>query len=385
MYRTNAQSRAVEDQLRKANIPYRIVAGLRFYDRKEIQDILSYLTLIVNPDDNNALSRIVNEPKRGLGATSLGRFFDFAESRNLSYLNAIDQADQFDQLSAKAIKTLKEFSAMIKNFIDQSKFLGVTDMVQEVLDKTQYRQLLAEKRNDLEAQTRVENIDEFITSTKQFDQDYQPDAEGSAGPLLDFIGTAALASSPSEERQNSDEVILTTMHAAKGLEFPIVFIIGMEEGIFPSGRSMEERDDLEEERRLAYVGITRAREELFLTNAYGRMLYGRTQVNDPSRFLDEIDNQLMDQIDNTAPTITVIGNDLPFSKRNLAANANTYEPTGAEEVDWKIGEKVNHKKWGQGLIVGINGSGEETVLKIAFNQQGIKELLATFAPITKAS
>lgn len=379
LYRSNAQSRVIENQLRKADIPYRIVGGVRFYDRKEIQDILAYLTLIINPNDNTAFSRIVNEPKRGLGTSSLSKLYSFADDLQISYLEAIDSLDQIADLKPKTIKTLLEFKEIINQLTKYADSLSITDLLKKTLELTNYKTALQEKSNDLEAQARVENIDEFVSSAIQFDRDYQPDADDVNGPLIDFLSSATLATSESEISQNIDQVTLMTMHAAKGLEFPIVFIAGMEETIFPTIKSIEESDD-EEERRLAYVGITRAKEELYLSNAYSRLLYGRTQQNPPSRFLDEIDGQLLKLIDNKPIFAnSYFSNDsLPFDSPNL----DSYK-TGADSKEWNIGDKVSHKKWGEGTVIAIKGQGNDLELQIAFKGMGIKNLLAEFAPISK--
>ena len=386
LYRNNAQSRVIENQLRKADIPYRIIGGVRFYDRKEIQDILAYLTLVINPNDNTAFSRIVNEPKRGLGTTSLTRLYQFADELQISYLEAIDKLDQIDDLKPKTIKTLLEFKEIIQQLTVESETLSITDLLKRTLELSNYKVALQEKTNDLEAQARVENIDEFVSSAIQFDRDYQPDADDANGPLIDFLSSATLATAESSSDQNADQVTLMTMHAAKGLEFPIVFIAGMEETIFPTIRSIEENND-EEERRLAYVGITRAKEELYLLNAYSRLLYGHTQQNPPSRFLDEINSDLLNLIDNK-PTYTnsyFSDDNLPFANEKITQIKTDNYKTGADSKEWNTGDKVEHKKWGEGTVIALKGKGSDLELQIAFKGMGIKNLLAEFAPITKTN
>lgn len=386
LYRNNAQSRVIENQLRKADIPYRIIGGVRFYDRKEIQDILAYLTLIINPNDNTAFSRVVNEPKRGLGTTSLSKLYNFADQLQISYLEAIDKLDQVEDLKPKTIKTLLEFKEIINQLAVQSDNLSITDLLKKTLELSGYKSALQEKTNDLEAQARVENIDEFVSSAIQFDRDYQPDADDANGPLVDFLSSATLATSDNSSEQNANQVTLMTIHAAKGLEFPVVFMAGMEETIFPTIRSIEESND-EEERRLAYVGITRAKDELYLLNAYSRLLYGRTQQNPSSRFLEEIDSNLLNLIDNQ-PTFTssyFSDDNLPFANDRLNQTNRENYKTGANLKEWNVGDKADHKKWGEGTVVAIKGQGNDLELQIAFKGIGIKNLLAEFAPITKVN
>ncbi|KGH63488.1 3'-5' exonuclease, partial [Oenococcus oeni] len=249
------------------------------------------------------------------------------------------------------------------------------------------------KKNDLESQSRVENLDEFLSQTKQFDQDYDEEASETNNPLVDFLGQTALVSDLDSYDESAGQVTLMTVHAAKGLEFPVVFIVGLEEGIFPSARAMMERDGLEEERRLAYVAITRAQEELYLTNAFGRLLYGRAQSNKPSMFLDEIDDSLLDKENPSSSrtqTLSDYDRPMPFDRKSETSNrkydqafAKTYHGNGAEKKDWQLGDQVKHKTFGIGRIVAIDNEGSDKLLKIAFASKGIKQLMASFAPIEK--
>ncbi|MCO0831753.1 DNA helicase PcrA [Fructobacillus sp. W13] len=394
LYRTNAQSRAMEEALVKANIPYTIVGGHKFYDRKEILDIMAYLSLVANPADNAAFERIVNVPKRSIGQTSVDRLFSFADQMGLPMLAAIDQIEMAPDIRPAAAKKLLEFSEMIHNFKQQAEFLDVSELTDLILDQSGYRKELQAK-SDPESQSRLENLEEFISVTKEFETKYDPDAEDAVDPLTDFLGSTALVAELDNVEEDSGQVTLMTLHAAKGLEFPTVFLIGLEEGLFPLGRAAQDEDLLEEERRLAYVGITRAEQKLYLTNAFSRMLYGKTQANQPSRFIDEISMDLIDKVYPAGSSATQPG----LSSKFLAATQTTYngrpvkasavqkseaKTTGAEGVSWQAGDKVQHKKWGIGTVVSVTGSSEDQELKVAFPEDGIKQLLAAFAPITKA-
>ncbi|MDD9138181.1 DNA helicase PcrA [Fructobacillus sp. CRL 2054] len=395
LYRTNAQSRAMEEALVKANIPYTIVGGHKFYDRKEILDIMAYLSLVANPADNAALERIINVPKRSIGQTTLDRLFTFADSINLPMLAAIDQIEMAPDIRPAAATKLLAFAEMINNFRQQAEFLEVSELTDLILDQSGYRKELQQK-SDPESQSRLENLDEFISVTKEFEAKYDKDAEDAVDPLTDFLGSTALMADLDNVEEDSGAVTLMTLHAAKGLEFPVVFLIGLEEGLFPLGRAAQDEDLLEEERRLAYVGITRAEKKLYLTNAFSRMLYGKTQSNQPSRFIDEISDDLIEKAYPAGSSATQPG----LSSKFLRATATTYQgrpvqasavqkseskTTGAEGVSWQAGDKVQHKKWGIGTVVSVTGSAEDQELKVAFPEDGIKQLLAAFAPITKAN
>ncbi len=263
LYRTNAQSRNIEESLVKANMPYSMVGGHKFYERKEILDIMAYMSLITNPDDNAAFERVVNEPKRGLGATSLTRLRELANRLNVSYMKAIESIELAPSITTKAASKFLTFAEMMHNLRQQSEFLNVTELTELVMTQSGYRQMLAEK-NDPDSQARLENLEEFLSVTKEFDDKYQPEDPESIDPVTDFLGTTALMSDLDDFEEGDGAVTLMTLHAAKGLEFPVVFLIGLEEGIFPLSRAMMDEDLLEEERRLAYVGITRAMKKLFL-------------------------------------------------------------------------------------------------------------------------
>ncbi|CAK8053609.1 DNA helicase PcrA [Eupransor demetentiae] len=388
LYRTNAQSRGMEEALVKSNIPYTMVGGHKFYERKEILDIMAYMSLIANPDDNAAFERIVNVPKRSIGGTTVDHLHAFANRLGVSYLKAIDSIELAPEIRTAAASKLLSFAEMIHNLHQQAQFLSVTELADLVMDQSGYRKSLSGK-TDPESQSRLENLDEFLSVTKEFDDKYDADDPDAVDPLTDFLGSTALMSDLDNLEDDDGAVTLMTLHAAKGLEFPVVFLIGMEEGIFPLGRASQDDDQLEEERRLAYVGITRAMKKLFLTNAYSRLLYGRTQANQPSRFIEEISPEHI-QTEYSAASGSQAG---PVASRLQRATATTYKAsavvkntqatTGAESVAWQAGDKVSHKKWGIGTVVSVSGKADDQEVKVAFPEVGIKQLLAAFAPITK--
>ena len=293
LYRTNAQSRTIEEALLKSNIPYTMVGGTKFYSRKEIRDVISYLNLIANPADNISFERVVNEPKRGVGPGTLEKIRNFAYEQNMSLLDASANI-MLSPIKGKAAQGVYDFANMILNLRDQLDGLSITEAVEAVLDKSGYLDALSMQQT-LESQARIENIEEFMSVTKNFDETNTDGTEDETGidRLGRFLNDLALIADTDDGDMEAAEVTLMTLHAAKGLEFPVVFLIGMEEGVFPLSRASEEPDELEEERRLAYVGITRAEEILFLTNANTRTLFGKTSYNRPSRFLREISDDLL--------------------------------------------------------------------------------------------
>lgn len=378
LYRTNAQSRVVEEMLMKANIPYLIVGGIKFYDRKEIKDILAYLRLVANPNDDISLLRVINVPKRGIGQSSIEKIAQYAANNEISMYEAIQEGD-FIGLSPKILKACMDFHHFIQQLHSMQDYLSVTELVEEILEKSGYIEMLKAEKS-LEAESRLENLEEFLSVTKNFEQTNEDKS------LIAFLTDLALVSDIDQidKEDVKDAVVLMTLHAAKGLEFPVVFLIGMEEGVFPHSRSLMEEAEMEEERRLAYVGITRAEEELYLTNAQLRTLFGRTNVNPPSRFIDEIPEDLIEHVNERR---SVRGNYQTKTVQQPAFKKVAHVPsaTGGESLEWKVGDKAQHKKWGIGTVVQVKGEGENLELDIAFpNPVGIKRLLAKFAPITKA-
>ncbi|MGT2762087.1 DNA helicase PcrA [Streptococcus intermedius] len=409
LYRTNAQSRTVEEALLKANIPYTMVGGTKFYSRKEIRDVISYLNLIANPSDNISYERVVNKPKRGVGPGTVEKIRNFAASQNVSLLEASSQI-MLSLVKGKAAQSVFDFANLILNLREQLDELTVTELVEIVLEKTGYTEQLV-AQGTLESQARIENIEEFLSVTKNFDEHSENDTEETGlDKLSRFLNDLALVADTDDAgTQESSEVTLMTLHAAKGLEFPVVFIIGMEENVFPLSRATEEEDELEEERRLAYVGITRAEKVLFLTNANSRLLYGKTNYNRPTRFLNEISSDLLNYQGLARPANTsfkasyVNGKTVQFGQGTSLAQAlqerkrqvgpssisSSQLPFGKNieatqpDLNWAIGDIAHHKKWGDGTVLEVSGSGSSLELKINFPEVGLKKLLASVAPIEK--
>ncbi|MYL50521.1 DNA helicase PcrA [Halobacillus litoralis] len=388
LYRTNAQSRTIEETFVKAGVPYQMIGGTKFYDRKEIKDMLAYLRLIANPNDDLSFQRVVNEPKRGVGKTSMDKMLAYAADHDISLYEAAAEVD-FVGVSAKAAKAIMGFRKMIQTWAEQQEFLSATDMVQEVIDKTGYEEMLMNEKS-IEAQSRLENIEEFKSVTKNFEENAEDKT------LVAFLTDLALIAdidSMNEDPSSDDTVTLMTLHSAKGLEFPVVFLIGMEENVFPHSRALMEEEEMEEERRLAYVGITRAEKELFISHAKMRTLYGRTNMNPISRFIHEIPEELVEGKEqkeelpffNKKRESTPFGTKPQAAPKKRAAKKPEKKSSGGEKIGWQPGDKAQHKKWGEGTVVKVQGEGDAMELDIAFPAPtGIKRLLARFAPITKA-
>jgi len=384
LYRTNAQSRMVEEIFLKSNIPYKIVGGIKFYDRKEIKDMLAYLRLIANPDDEISFARIINVPKRGVGATSIDKIINYGVQNGLSLTAVLDEIEHVG-VSAKIAKTVAEFAKQLHNWVNMQEYLSVTELVEEVLEKTGYRDALKNERT-LESEGRLENLDEFLSVTQTFESQSEDKS------LVAFLTDLALVADidrVDEDPTAGEEVILMTMHSAKGLEFPVVFILGLEEGIFPHNRSLMEEDEMQEERRLAYVGITRAEEELYVTNAQMRTIFGRTSMNKESRFISEIPEELIEILHEVKPKReTFSAKSKPTTPTTVRARSAVIRPatktTGGEQIGWSVGDKASHQKWGIGTVVSVKGEGDGKELDIAFPSPiGIKRLMAKFAPVTK--
>lgn len=370
LYRTNAQSRIIEEVFIKSNISYRIIGGIRFYERKEIKDLLAYLNLVINPNDNLSLTRIINVPLRGIGSSTLEKLQQYASSQELSLFKAIAERQEVG-FTKRAIETLGNFYTLILNLHNSMSYFTVTEMVEEVLSRTNYREEL-KKENTLEAQGRLENLEEFFSVAQEFEKNSGDKS------LVAFLTELALISGSEdltgEKEEKADAVQMMTLHSAKGLEFPYVFLVGMEENLFPHSRTIDDEREIEEERRLAYVGITRAEEKLFLTRAKLRTIFGKTTTNLPSRFLQEIPSDLLEEVGRESPVASTRGGQALSTKSDF------------RELDWTIGEKARHGKWGIGTVVMVQGEGEEVELNIAFpNPIGMKRLLAKFAPIEKIS
>ena len=382
LYRTNAQSRVIEEYLVKSNLDYTIVGGTKFYDRKEIKDLLAYLRLIANNEDDLALSRIINEPKRGIGATSFEKMATFAIMHERTIYDSLQELD-FMGLSARAANETAKFREMIDGFTKMQEFLSVSELVEEVLDKTGYRAML-KKEKTIESESRLENIEEFLSVTQAFEKRAEGEDQSLVAFLTDLALIADIDSLDKEENKDVEKVVLMTMHGAKGLEYPVVFIIGMEENVFPHARSMHDDEEMEEERRLAYVGITRAEERLYLTSARYRMLFGRSSYNQPSRFIGEISEGIIEDLSEGASFGGGMNRRQQVAPRRQAVKKPAYTASGGEKMGWRVGDKAVHKKWGTGMVVSTNSAGDDMELDIAFpDPVGIKRLLAKFAPIEK--
>ncbi|MFB1083183.1 DNA helicase PcrA [Jeotgalibacillus sp. JSM ZJ347] len=383
LYRTNAQSRVMEEVLMKSNIEYTIVGGTKFYDRKEIKDILAYLRLVANPDDDISLIRIINVPKRGVGTTSLDKIANYARDNEMSMYNALELAD-FIGLSGRAAKTVLEFRDFIKNFTQMQEYLSVTELVEDIIDKSGYRESLQAEKT-IESQSRLENIDEFLSVTKEFEKASDDKS------LIAFLTDLALVADIDQLDKDdtpADAVTLMTLHSAKGLEFPVVFLMGLEEGVFPHSRSLMEEAEMEEERRLAYVGITRAEEELYITNAQMRTLFGRTNMNPVSRFIAEIPAELLEEPmkKETSSGSRSFGSPAKPQPRKSPVRRPAPRNTGGSDMGWSVGDKAQHGKWGTGTVVSVKGEGDSMELDIAFpSPTGVKRLLAKFAPVNKVT
>ncbi|MGF7185558.1 DNA helicase-2/ATP-dependent DNA helicase PcrA [Desulfitispora alkaliphila] len=369
LYRTNGQSRVFEDWLRKLGVPYRIFGGLGFYQRKEIKDIMAYLKLIANPADTIALERIINVPKRGIGDASFAKLEEFALVEGITVGQAFEQVEQIPTLSARAKNGMGAFRDMVDSFKAKRKELSVTDLAEEVMGVTGYLAELKDSK-DPQAQTRLENLKEFLSVTTDYDK------HNKEGSLEDFLAQMSLFTDMDQDVELDDYVSLMTLHTAKGLEFPMVFLVGMEEGIFPHSRSMDDSAELEEERRLCYVGITRAEEKICLTHAQTRMLYGRQNNYLPSQFLQEIPKELFAESTSANRNSSPTNRDIKVSQAAFGSN---------EEPLFNIGDKVEHGKWGRGVIVSVKGEGGDAEISVAFPDVGIKSLLAKYAPLKKLS
>lgn len=397
LYRMNAQSRNLEVMLTKSGISHRIIGGHRFFDRKEIKDIVSYLAVINNPSDNVRLQRIINVPKRAIGDTMFSNVLEIAAGLGMSAFEVCERADEFQKTSRSASK-LMGFTKMIRDFQECIEDgMGLNDLLQEVLEKTKYLDFLHE---DIETyDDRVNNIKELSSMFIKYEE------ESEDANLSEFLEDVALISDIDSYNEDEDAVVLMTLHSAKGLEFPVVFIPGMEEGIFPGNQSMFSEEDLEEERRLAYVGITRAKKKLYLISSQQRMLYGQTSRNMPSRFLREIPSSVIDDQSVVARRSTGFtsahsgfssgargGSSYTSSSKIGSAkqssnSAHKFGQAGnaaqKSNVDYKVGDTVSHKSFGTGTILTITPMGGDMLLEVAFDKAGTKKMMANYARLEK--
>lgn len=393
LYRTNAQSRAVEDQMVKRGIPYRLFGGVRFYERKEIRDILSYLKVLANPADTIALRRIINVPKRGIGETSLDKLAAFAEENGLSLYGALSRLDEITTLKTRVAK-FKDFYGLFEQLREDADGLSVSELIDAIVKRTGYLQLLMAEGTD-DALNRIQNIDEFVNKAAEYDK------ANPEGKLEGFLEEVALVADIDSYEEGEETVALMTLHSAKGLEFPYVFIIGMEEGIFPGFRAVMYggEKEIEEERRLCYVGITRAKEELYLTHAKSRMQHGITQYNPPSRFLKEIPADLVDmptrQISDMAKKYDAMTQNKPaLGRKNVLPPTAKFGGVGMKKempapkdfkLSYGVGDKVRAPKYGIGTVVSINNGGADFEVTVSFGAKGTKKFMARLSKLIKVS
>ncbi len=376
LYRMNAQSNSVERYFIRSNIPYRIIGGHKFFERKEIKDMLAYLNVINNPSDSVRLKRIINEPKRGIGASTVAAAEQIAEGEGIPLFEVLREADTYPALSRRS-GPLKEFVRIITELAFAAEQESLEDLLDQLLQETGYRLML--QADGPEGEVRLENIEELKSNMKNYEEENQDDAS-----LSGFLEEVALYTDLDNLNQSEDSVVMMTLHSAKGLEFPYVYIVGMEEGIFPSRNILNFPEELEEERRLAYVGITRAKEKLYLLSAASRMLFGSTTRNRSSRFLEEIPGELTDRKDLTVHTYTPYQ---PQTKR--APAAFSVEPAGRPAkaapaaIDFKVGDTVSHRVFGNGMVVSMTPMANDVLVEVAFDKVGTKKIMANFARLKK--
>ena len=376
LYRTNAQSRVLEEALIKRALPYIMVGGTKFYDRKEIKDVLAYLRVLYNPFDDLSLLRIINVPKRSIGATTVAKLQDYARANGTSLFMTLTQLHLVDSIKGKTKEKLEEFGILIFTLVAEMEDRTVLDILESILDRTGYLAQL-EESTDPQNQARAENIGELLSVAKDF-QDTNP-----SGTVEDFLEQVALVNDVDSFEQEESKVTLMTLHAAKGLEFPIVFLGGLEEGLFPHSRTLMNPEEVEEERRLAYVGITRAEKELYISNATTRTVFGRTSGYLPSRFIDEIPEELVDGLRAKRKVPDDIKRHVP--QHMSVTSRPVTKPIVRNEViaDWKIGDTAIHSKWGNGKVINVAGEGAGMKLTIEFPTQGVRVVMAKFAPVKK--
>lgn len=376
LYRTNAQSRVLEEALIKRALPYTMVGGTKFYDRKEIKDVLAYLRVLYNPFDDLSLLRIINVPKRSIGATTVAKLQDYARANGTSLFMTLTQLHLVDTIKGKTKEKLEEFGILIFTLVAEMEDKTVLDILESILDRTGYLAQL-EESTDPQDQARAENIGELLSVAKDF-QDTNP-----TGTVEDFLEQVALVNDVDSFEQEESKVTLMTLHAAKGLEFPIVFLGGLEEGLFPHSRTLMNPEEIEEERRLAYVGITRAEKELYISNATTRTVFGRTSSYLPSRFIDEIPEELVDGLRAKRKVPDDIKRHVP--QHMSVTSRPVTKPIVRNEViaDWNIGDTAIHSKWGNGKVINVAGEGAGMKLTIEFPTQGVRVVMAKFAPVKK--
>lgn len=385
LYRTNAQSRVIEEMLMRESVPYKVLSGLRFYDRKEIKDIIAYLRVVYNPNDDVSLARIINEPKRKIGNATLEKARNIAREKETSLYDVISHADDYPEFKT-AIKKLLSFSEIIQSLIKLKDTVTIEDLTGRILNDTGYMPALV-MEDTTESKTRIENLGEFISVITEFEKN-----EETGNTLGEFLENISLVSDIDGYDENEDSAVLMTIHSAKGLEFPIVFLSGLEEGLFPGMRSMESDDDIEEERRLCYVAITRAKEQLYITKTISRTIHGKTMPTTASRFFWEIPVEYLEDKTTLQPKVAKVMQDLGV--RNASAPkkevymtkgfGSSVKSSGSTDYSkFKAGDAVEHRTFGRGEILKATPCGNDCILEIQFESIGFKRLMAAFAKVKK--
>lgn len=385
LYRTNAQSRVIEEMLMRESVPYKVLSGLRFYDRKEIKDIIAYLRVVYNPNDDVSLARIINEPKRKIGNATLEKARNIAREKETSLYDVISHADDYPEFKT-AIKKLLGFSEIIQSLIKLKDTVTIEELTGRILNDTGYMQALV-MEDTTESKTRIENLGEFISVITEFEKN-----EETGNTLGEFLENISLVSDIDGYNENEDSAVLMTIHSAKGLEFPIVFLSGLEEGLFPGMRSMESDDDIEEERRLCYVAITRAKEQLYITKTISRTIHGKTMPTTASRFFKEIPVEYLEDKTTLQPKVAKVMQDLGV--RNASAPkkevymtkgfGSSVKSSGSTDYSkFKAGDAVEHRTFGRGEILKATPCGNDCILEIQFESIGFKRLMAAFAKVKK--
>lgn len=381
LFRTNSQSRVLEEKLMRYAIPYTMVGGTKFYDRKEIKDVIAYLRLLYNPEDSLSLTRIINVPKRNIGATTLEHLTDYAEEQGISLFEALSSTEELP-VTKRAKAALEDFSVTIFELLNHVDEWNVQQIMEEVIKQTGYGAMLdADAAHDTQGESRKENVGQFLTAAKEYVDD-NPD-----GTLQDFLENVALVSDVDEFESSESKVTLMTLHAAKGLEFPVVFLVGLDEGLFPHSRTLMDSSQIEEERRLAYVGITRAEQQLYVTNASTRTMYGRISAYMPSRFLAEIPENLLEEYHRKAAMPQQSTTTVPSKQRMSILSkpvASSLPKKHAVDTTFAKGDTVRHKIWGIGTVLEVIGEGQNMQMKIQFPTQGIRQVVVKYAPLEKA-
>lgn len=380
LFRTNAQSRVLEEKLMRYAIPYTMVGGTKFYDRKEIKDVLAYLRLLYNPEDSLSLTRIINVPKRNIGATTMEHVAAYAEEQGISLFEALSSTDEIP-VTKRAKASLENFAAMIFDLLNDIEGKDVLSLIETVIKQTGYGDMLdKEAEHDPQGESRKENVGEFLSVAKDY-MDSNPD-----GNLQDFLENVALVSDVDDFESSDSKVTLMTLHAAKGLEFPVVFLTGLDEGLFPHSRTLLDPAQVEEERRLAYVGITRAERQLYVTNAITRTMYGRISAYMPSRFLAEIPPQLMEDYHRKSAMPQSRTTAVPGKQRVSILTkpvASSLPKKHAVTDTFAKGDKVRHKIWGIGTVLDVIGEGPNMQMKIQFPTKGVRQVVVKYAPLEK--